>query len=110
MRLSKYKNVPTIVDGIRFASLSEARRDSELQMYLRAGWIEKIQRQPKFDLIVNGQKVCRYVGDWEYLEIDRKSGERKRVVEDRKGVQTPAFKLKWKLAKALYPEIEWRLS
>ena len=57
---------------------------------------------------LNGKKVCTYVGDWEYVEYD---GDRDfRVVEDRKGVLTPAFKLKFALAKALHPEIEWRLS
>jgi len=32
------------------------------------------------------------------------------VVEDKKGVQTPAFKIKWALAKALHPGIDWRIT
>lgn len=109
---SKYGAIPTTVDGVRFASRAEAKRDAELQLLARAGEIIDIERQPKFDLFVNGRKICRYIGDWSFWEKDPKADYRclRRVVEDCKGVQTPAFKIKWALAKALYPEIEWRLS
>ena len=112
MARSKYKAVPTVVDGVRFASKAEAKRDGELQLLAKAGEIIDIERQPKFDLRVNGRKVCRYVADWSYWEADPTRDHRclRRVVEDRKGVQTAAFKIKWALAKALHPEIEWRLS
>lgn len=101
---SKYKAVPTVVDGVRFASKSEAARDAELQLLERAGTITGLTRQPRFKLEVNGAPICTYVGDWRYQEhgLD--------IVEDRKGALTPAFKIKWALAKALHPEIEWRLS
>ena len=103
-RPSKYKNVPTVVDGVRFDSKKEARRDAELKLLERAGQISMLHRQRSFDLMVNGKKICRYVGDWAYIE------NHKAVVEDAKGHQTPAFRIKWALAKALFPEIEWRLS
>jgi hypothetical protein len=103
---SKYRNIPTTVDGIRFASKAEAKRDAELLLLQRTGDILKLGRQPRYPLVVNGVKVCTYVADWVYWE--RSSGNL--VVEDRKGVQTPAFKIKWALAKALHPEIEWRLT
>lgn len=108
MSESKYRAVPTVVDGVRFASKAEAKRDGELQLLVRAGVIRDLERQPKFDLIVNGKKVCRYVGDWRYVIV----GESRSipVVEDRKGHQTPAFKIKWALAKALHPEIQWTLT
>lgn len=109
-RPPKYRNVPVVVDGVRFASKAEAARDAELQLLERAGRIRNIRRQPKFDLVVNGKKVCRYVGDWQYTELGEHGRQRFEVVEDRKGVLTPAFKIKWALAKALHPEIEWRLS
>jgi hypothetical protein len=102
--VSKYKAIPVVVDGVRFASKAEAKRDAELQLLQRAGKISGIKRQPRFPLIVCGVKVCTYVADWEYMDGNY------RVVEDRKGVLTPAFKIKWALAKALHPEIEWRLS
>jgi hypothetical protein len=107
--IRKYRNTPVVVDGIRFASKAEAMRDAELQLLERAGKISGIRRQPRFDLCVQGRKICRYVGDWQYVEHSD-DGKSFRVVEDRKGVLTPAFKIKWALAKALYPDIEWRLS
>ena len=125
MTRSKYRNVPTVVDGIRFSSKKEANRDAELRLLERAGKIGSLERQPRFPLIVNGVKVCTYVGDWRYWEMSegghpaqRPSGPRPgrhpigcQIVEDWKsGVQTPEFKIKWKLANALYPEVEWRLT
>ncbi len=110
---SKYGNVPTVgVDGKRKASKTEAKRDGELALLVKSGEVIDLERQPKFDLFVNGRKICRYVGDWSYWESDPRCDHRalRRVVEDRKGHQTPAFKIKWALAKALHPEIEWRLS
>jgi hypothetical protein len=97
---------------VRFASKAEAKRDAELQLLVKAGEIVDLQRQPKFDLLVGGKKICRYVGDWSYWEADPKHDHRRlvQIVEDRKGALTPAFKIKWALAKALHPEIEWRLS
>lgn len=109
--VNKYRNKPIVVDGIRFASKAEAARDAELQLLQRAGKISRITRQPRFPLVVGGVKICTYVGDWQYYEIlDGPKNAVQEVVEDRKGVLTAAFKIKWALAKALHPEIEWRLS
>ena len=110
MSRSKYRNVPTIVDGVRFASKAEAKRDAELKLLERADKIHAVQRQPKFDLFVNGKKVCRYIGDWQDRDGPAREHNAQLVVEDRKGALTPAFRIKWALAKALHPEIEWRLS
>ncbi len=113
-RKSKYSAVPTVVDGVRFASKAEAKRDAELQLLQKADTIRTLTRQPRFELYVDNRKIAIYVGDWRYWE--RNTGQFKdrqdwvEVVEDRKGFKTPAFKLKWKLCKALYPSIEFRLS
>jgi len=107
----KYRNVPTIgPDGTRFASKAEAARDAELQMLAKGGLISDLVRQPKFPLVVNGVKVGTYIADWQYRErIGLKATLS--VVEDKKGVRTRAFDLKWKLAQALYPSINsWRIS
>lgn len=100
--MSKYNAVPTMRNGIRFASKKEAARDVELCLLMKAGAIRNLERQPKFPLIVNGQKVCVYVGDWAYFEND------KRVVEDCKGFKTPTYRLKRKLLLALNPGLDHR--
>ncbi len=108
-RPTKYRNQPVVVDGVRFASKAEAARDAELQWLVKSGTIRDLTRQPRFPLKVNGVKVATYVADWMYLENFGRTTIR--VVEDKKGVQTPAFRLKWKLAQALYPSVNsWRLS
>ena len=53
----KYKNVKTTVDGIAFDSQKEARRYADLKLMHRAGAITDLTLQPKFDIVINGQKV-----------------------------------------------------
>lgn len=116
-RRNKYGAKPVVVDGVRFASKAEAKRDAELVLLEKAGEIRNLKRQPRFPLMVGDKRICTYVGDWQYEEIEvrktpgcRPWGAWISVVEDRKGVLTPAFKIKWALAKALHPEIEWRIT
>jgi hypothetical protein len=94
----KYRNQPTVVDGIRFASKKEARRYVYLKALEREEKISYLVRQPRYPLTVNGLHVCTYVADFYYW--DPKSG--RGVIEDVKGVKTPEFILKAKLFHALY--------
>lgn len=98
MKPSKYRNQPTEVDGIRFASKKEARRYSDLKLLERAKEIENLVLQPRYPLTVAGMHVATYVGDYQYDEV--KSG--RRVTEDVKGVKTDVFRIKAKLFQALY--------
>lgn len=95
---SKYRSKRTTVDGITFASKAEARRYGELKLLERAGKIQGLELQPRFDLVVMGRKVARYVADFAYTE--RATG--KPVLEDVKGMKTPVYRLKAKLMQALY--------
>ncbi len=110
--MSKYGNRKVVKNGETWDSVREYERHLVLLDMQKRGEIIDVERQPKFDLFVNGRKICRYVGDWSYWEADPRFDHRalRRVVEDSKGVQTPAFKIKWLLAKTLYPEIYWRMS
>lgn len=98
MKTPKYRNTPTEVDGIRFASKREARRYADLKLMERAGEIKALRLQPRYPLTVQSLHVCTYVGDFEYVES--KSG--RIVTEDSKGVRTQAFIIKAKLFHALY--------
>lgn len=94
----KYRNVPTIVDGIRFASKAEARRYQELKLLERAGEVSDLVLQKRFQLTAfDGVKIAVYVSDFDYLDADGN-----RVTEDVKGILTPAFKLKAKLFEAQF--------
>jgi hypothetical protein len=96
MAVNKYRNTPTVVDGIRFASKREAVRYSQLKLLERAGEISDLKLQPRYPLAVQSFHVCTYVGDFEYREDGRV------VTEDAKGVKTDAFIIKAKLFHALY--------
>jgi len=97
--MSKYHSIRTEVDGISFASKREAAVYAELKLLERASVIRQLELQPRFKLMVNGVKVCSYVADFAYFE-----GNAFKVV-DVKGMETPIFKLKMKLMKAVYPGV-----
>lgn len=86
--------------GIKFDSKWEAERWGELTAMERANYITDLERQIKYDIIVNDQKICRYIADFRYNKVDE-YGNLEEVVEDAKGVETPEFKLKKKLMKAV---------
>jgi Protein of unknown function (DUF1064) len=89
---NKYRNVPTLVDGRRFSSKAEAARYQDLRLMQRAGEIDWFILQPRFDL---GDGIT-YVAD--FLVVRRGLVS----VEDVKGVETAAFKLKRKLFESKY--------
>lgn len=86
MSKSKYHSRKITVDGIEFDSKKEAKRYTELLLLERAGAIQGLQMQVKYELIPsqrqNGRVVdraCQYVADFVYKENG------KTVVEDVKG-------------------------
>lgn len=97
-RPSKFGAVKTTVDGIEFDSKAEAKRYSELKLLERAGKIKNLERQPRYDLEVNGVKIGFYKADFRYW--DQASSQQ--IVEDVKGMRTPVFAIKAKLMKALH--------
>jgi hypothetical protein len=92
----KFGNTPTVVHGIEFHSKREAKRYSELRMLERAGHIQDLQTQVKFDLVVNGLRIATYKADFVYTESGAK------VVEDTKGYPNDRWPMKKKLMKAIH--------
>lgn len=95
-RPSKYRNKPTIVDGIKFQSAKEARRYGELKLLEKYGQISELRLQEPFEIKVCGQKICKYIADFQYVENGKK------IVEDVKGMPTREYVLKKKLMKAVH--------
>ena len=110
-RGNKFGAVKKTVDGIKFASGREADRYLELKLLLSAGEISDLKLQPKFQLqdgftdqwSGKRERAITYTADFRYVENGHQ------VVEDVKGVQTAAFRLKWKLTKVQNPDIEFRI-
>lgn len=92
--MSKYHNKR----GNGFDSKKEKARYEELLLMQRAGMIQGLTRQVRFELIpaqyLNGRCVerrCDYLADFTYWE------DGKFVVEDCKGFKTPEYIIKRKL-------------
>lgn len=96
----KYKNKITFVDGIKFDSKAEAKRYMELKFLESAGRISNLQRQVRYQIVVNNMKITTYIADFVYT--DDKGHQ---VVEDQKGgkaTMTPLYRVKKKLMKAVH--------
>ena len=99
--MNKYGAKKTVVDGITFDSKREAARWKELRLLERAGKIYQLERQVRFDFVVNDVKVGRYTADFAYFDGDSGLG----VVEDVKSPATAKardYVLRKKLMLALY--------
>jgi hypothetical protein len=91
---SKYRNVPTEVDGIRFSSRAESRFYIALKAERSAGVVSYFLRQVPIHLPGD----VRYVVDFLVFYPDGRA----RYV-DVKGVQTAMFRRNKKQVEALYP-------
>ena len=92
--MAKYNNTKIRVEGRLFDSKAEAARWQELSLLERAGEITELERQVEYELIPKqkGERAVKYIADFRYVDNDGKT-----VVEDTKGVKTPAWIIKRKL-------------
>lgn len=94
--LSKYRAKKTTVDGIRFDSKKEAARYCELKRLEQVGEIERLELQPKFELlpsfVYNGTKIrgIVYRADFSFYR------DGVRIIEDVKGFKTKEYLIKKK--------------
>jgi hypothetical protein len=86
-RPSKYQNVRTVYDGVRYDSRAEARRAAELDLLVKIGEITGWTRQVTFRL---GCPENTYRVD--FLVFGVCNGKQVVWAEDVKGVETQTFK------------------
>jgi len=109
-RRGKYNARAATVAGQRFDSQAEARRYGELVLLENAGAITGLEVHPRFELQPaftdsSGKRwtaIC-YEADFSYTEDGAP------VVEDVKGCETAAFRLKRKLFLQRYPALTLRV-
>jgi hypothetical protein len=90
-----------MVGKIQFDSRAEALRYSHLLTKKEDGLIRDLELQKKYEMVVNGSKVCRYVSDFTYFDVLKNIT----IVEDVKNkylTNSPLFRLKAKLLKATH--------
>lgn len=89
---NKYGSRRTVVDGIKFDSLAEAKRYRELKLLKP----EQFEIHPRYPIMIRGIKVCDVVLDFQYyLNGDMH-------YEDVKGVDNAMSRLKRRLVEASY--------
>lgn len=93
----KYNSVKTEVEGQVFDSRGEAAQWIELREMEKARRISGLRRGKAYNIVINGQKVCSYTPDFEF--VGEHGGW---VVMDYKGFRTPVYNLKKKLMKAVF--------
>lgn len=111
----KYNARKKEVDGILFDSTREAKRYLELKVMQQAGIISHLELQPRFliqesfkDASGKRHRRMEYVGDFQYTNVGDQS-YMSETVEDCKGFQTQAFRLKWKLVNQKFPFIYFKM-
>lgn len=96
---SKYGATKQTYNGYNYDSKKEAEYAAQLDWMLKAKEIKSWERQHKLELRVNGILICKYYVDFavtlndgtiEYHEV--------------KGYETDVWRIKWKLAQALFNE------
>jgi hypothetical protein len=97
----KYGNIPEDYKGNKYHSRFEAKYARDLDVRKRAGEIESWERQVKIELTAHGKHICDY---WIDFKVYYPNGEVEYV--EVKGVETPVWRLKWKLFCAQMETIE----
>jgi len=106
---NKYHNKPTYIGNISFASKGEGRRYQDLKLKEKAEAISDLELQPRFELQPkferNGikYKAIFYKADFKYKENG------KIIIEDFKGFADKVFRIKEKLFRYKYPDLELRI-
>jgi len=100
--MNKYHNTITEYRGRKYHSIKEMEYAVNLDWKLKAGDIIEWEPQVKLPLIVNGVKICTYIIDFRVVD---KNG--KETYTEIKGAETELWKIKYKLAKVLYPELDF---
>lgn len=100
---NKYNAKKTKIDGITFFSAKEAKFYQKLKIRQQSGEITGFCLQPKFILIegTDTESKTEYRADFIVFYPDGKY-----EIIDTKGVQTDVFKLKLKLFKSKYPQLD----
>jgi len=100
--VSKYRNIKTEIDGIKFDSKKEGKRYKELLILEQAKVIQDLRLQVPYQLIqpmkINGQhqRAILYIADFVYKQ------DGKEIIEDVKGMRTDVYRIKRRLMKQVH--------
>lgn len=94
---NKYNSKRSSFNGRTYDSALECNYAMQLDLRQKAGEIREIIPQFKLELYVAGIHICNYYVDFKVI-LENGDEEYHEV----KGYETEVWKIKWKIAKALY--------
>lgn len=92
--------------GRVYHSMKEANYAAELDLLKRAKEIRDWEPQVRFDLVVNGLKICTIIPDFRVILAD---GTEEIHEVKSYGTMTEIWRLKRKLFEALYPDVIYKV-
>lgn len=98
-RSNKYGNKRQTYGGYSYDSKFEAGYAAELDWRIKANEVEKWERQVKLSLDIAGVHIANYFIDFKVYFKDGRV-----EYHEVKGFETDVWRMKWRLAKALYPD------
>jgi len=102
---NKYNATKTTYRGYTYDSKKESRYAMWLDSEKYAGRVLDYKRQFMMRLDVNGVHIANYYADF---LVEHENGVKEIV--DVKGVITDLFRIKWRLAKAIYPDYKYTIE
>jgi len=118
VKKNKHRNIRIIIDGIKFQSIKEAERYSELKLQEHCGFISDLERQPvfllqdKFKHNAKSYRDIRYFADFKYIKDGKEIIEDVKAWDEKKQkfIETDVFKLKKKMLLKRYPGINFIIT
>jgi Protein of unknown function (DUF1064) len=100
---NKFGAIKTVVDGITFDSKREAKYYGDLKIRERAGEIERLECQPKYELKIDGALIGNFKPDFRFFD---KAQYRQRVVDvkSKPTAKKRDFVLRKKMFEAIYKQ------
>ena len=118
-RKEKYGRIKKEADGIVFDSTSEAEAYRVLKLWSAGGYIFGLDLQPEYvlqdgfrDESGKWHRAIKYVADFRFAytrNVATMHRPHSIIVVDVKGVLTPAFRIKEKLFRQRYPELDLQI-
>ena len=96
---NKFSAKKATYNGYTYHSKKEAGYAMQLDWLIKAGEIEKFERQHKISIDINGEHITNYFIDFKVYYTDGHV-----EYHEVKGFSTDLWVMKWRLAKAMYPD------
>ena len=92
-KYNKYNAKKTEFMGFKFDSKWEAERYGQLVSMEMAGVVQDLRRQVTYDIMVNEQRICKYIADFVYTLI-HEDGKKEKLLRTQKGCKLLILLLK----------------